>query len=329
MKKRYLILGATGSIGCGFTRVLLDEEEEVTILVRGREKAVRLFGQPDNLEIVEGDVMTPHLLQELARNKDVIFHGLNASYEHWASFMPPATQQVIEAAEQARATLLFPGNNYNFGNVRQPISELTPFNPCSPLGVVRVELEKMLKAAADRGAARVIILRLAEVWGPNVMNKGVAPIFDKALAGKAIPWFIRTDIPQQWVYNLDAGRIFYALSQREGSRNFEVFNYGGATVPTMRSWMEQIARQADAPFREKVMPKWMMRLLGLFILVVREVNSLAYKYENSILLDDRKLYAILPDFQATPMERAIDEALHWYWKKDSRLPSSKKVNLLA
>ncbi len=55
MKKQYLILGATGSIGYGFTRVLLAAGEAVTILVRDRNKATEWFGQPENLTIIEGD----------------------------------------------------------------------------------------------------------------------------------------------------------------------------------------------------------------------------------------------------------------------------------
>lgn len=43
MKNKFLILGATGGIGYAFTQELLEQNENVTILVRDRSKAQSLF----------------------------------------------------------------------------------------------------------------------------------------------------------------------------------------------------------------------------------------------------------------------------------------------
>ncbi len=91
--------------------------------------------------------------------------------------MPVMTRSIIEAAEQSGATLIFPGNNYNFGQIDQPITEITPFNPSAPLGKIRVDLEKMLQQATDQGRIRTLVVRVAEIWDPNVANKLFAPIF--------------------------------------------------------------------------------------------------------------------------------------------------------
>lgn len=318
MKKQYLILGATGSIGYGFTQVLLEAGENVTILVRDTGAAARLFGQPGNLSIAEGDALDDRLLNQLAEGKDFIFHGISVPYDKWQAFMPDVTQKVIEAAKHARAVLLFPGNNYNFGKVQMPITELTPYNPSSRMGAVRVALEQMLQTAARQNQVKVIVLRMAEVWGPNVTNKGVAPIFENVLRGKPMPWLVRSDIPQQWVFNLDAGRALYELSKRIPETNYTVYNYGGVTVPSIQSWFGQIARQAGQPFRQQVMPGWVITVLAWFVPFFRELNGLLYKYQQSILLDDQKFRAAFPGFENTPMADAIDMTLAWFKNRSAQ-----------
>jgi len=125
------------------------------------------------------------------------------------------TRSIIGAAEHCGATVIFPGNNYNFGKIDQPITEITPFNPSAPLGKVHMDLEKMLQQATDQGRIRTLVVRMAEIWGPNVTNKQFAPVFENALKGKAMPWLIAADTPQQLLYAPDAARAIVAVAQRD------------------------------------------------------------------------------------------------------------------
>lgn len=55
--------------------------------------------------------------------------------------MDTATMKVIEAASQQKATIIFLGNVYNYGNLPF-IKEDSPQNPCTRKGALRVELVK-------------------------------------------------------------------------------------------------------------------------------------------------------------------------------------------
>ena len=57
MTTKYLVLGATGSIGYAFTKELISKGIKVTIFVRRKEKAQELFGNNSLLEVVVGDVI--------------------------------------------------------------------------------------------------------------------------------------------------------------------------------------------------------------------------------------------------------------------------------
>lgn len=321
-----LILGATGSIGYAVTANLLARRLPVTILVRNRAKAQALFPNQPTLTVVEGDVQNDTLLNQLAIGKDFIFHGINYPYNQWFGNMDAATQKVIEAAAQSQATVIFPGNVYNFGNVRIPIREDSLSNPCTRKGQLRVEIEAMLEQVANTGKCKVLTVRLPDFWGPNVLNEGVKPIFVNALTGKALPWLMNADIPHQSVYTKDAAEIIVRLMLREADLTsgpapekqkrrehaYQVWNYGGTTVPSMRTWFGEISALTGNPLKMQVYSRFFISALGFFMPILREVKEMLYLYENTILLDDAKVLSLFPDFRPTPMKQALTETLTWF-----------------
>ena len=312
MSSKFLIIGATGALGYSVTKAVQESGETATLLVRNRAVAVAKFGDLNGLTIVEGDVNDEQLLKELAAGTQFIFHGANVPYQNWAKAMPVMTRSVIAAAEHSGATIIFPGNNYNYGQIDQPINEITPFNPNTSLGKTRVELERMLQLASDQGRIRTLVVRLAELWGPNVTNKQFAPVFENAPKGKPLPWMIATNVPQQLLYSPDAGRAIVRLTGRQNTQAYEVFNIGGTRVASMDAWLKTVGDVAGKAAKISVIPKAMLSTLGLFIPLLRSVRSLAYKFETSIILNDDRFTAQFPDFRMTPMREAIRETLDWF-----------------
>ena len=315
-----LVLGATGSIGYAVTANLLARRLPVTILVRNRAKADALFPNAPTLTIVEGDAQDAALLNRVAAHKTHIVHGINYPYDKWFGNMDTVTQKVIDAAGPREAgpreaTIVFPGNIYNFGNKREPILEDSHPNPITRKGQLRVEIEAMLEQAANAGKCRVLTVRLPDFWGPNVLNEGVRPIFEGALKGKAMPWLINADIPHQSVYTKDAAEIIVRLMLRpELSGGYAVWNYGGTTLPSMRWFFEQIAALTDKPLSVQINGRLAIRLLSLLVPVVREVKEMLYLYENTVLLNDTKVRSLFPEFRETPVPEALTETLTWFAK---------------
>lgn len=311
-----LVLGATGSIGYAVTANLLARRLPVTILVRNRAKAIALFPDAETLTIVEGDVQDADLLNRTGVNKTHIFHGINYPYNEWFGNMDTVTWKVIDAAASGangKATIVFPGNVYNFGNTRELIREDSRPNPNTRKGRLRVDLEAMLEQAAGAGKCRVLNVRLPDFWGPNVLNAGVRPIFENALTGKALPWLLTVDIPHQSVYTTDAAEIIVRLMLQPGtSRAYTVWNYGGTTHASMRAWFEQISTLTGHPPKVQVHGRFVLSALGLFMPVMREVKEMLYLYENTILLDDRSVRTQFPDFRETPMKQALADTLAWF-----------------
>ena len=311
MKSEILILGSTGSIGYAFAENLISKNIAITVLVRDVAKANKLFKLNPIVEIIRGDVQDLELLKKISTDKKYIFHGINYPYDKWFGNMDTATMKIIEAASQQKATIIFPGNVYNYGNL-PIIKEDSPQNPCTRKGALRVELEKMLYKAANAGKCKVLNVCLPDFWGPNVLNEGIKPIFLNALNGKALPYMIRTDIPHQNVFTKDAAEIMVRLMQRGLEKPHENYNYGGYVHSTMKEFLDQISRLANSPEKITLYSKWLFSVLGIFMPMMKEVKEMLYLFEGTVILDDSKVRKLFPDFKEIPMDEAITETLSWF-----------------
>jgi nucleoside-diphosphate-sugar epimerase len=311
MKKKYLVLGATGSMGYAFTIELLQKGIETDILVRNKKKAEQLFNKNPLLKIHTGDVTDNDLLMSISRDKDVIFHGINYPYQYWDIHMKPVTAKVIEAASQNRATILFPGNVYAYGNISEPISEKTIAIPGTRKGRLRYELETMLQAAASNETCRIINLRLPDFWGPNVTNGLIKPLFGNATQGKPMQWMIQADIPHQFVYTPDAAKLFFLLTNDSQLPSYYLINYGGRVFSSLAEFAGKISSIAGSPNKLKLISRPVLTVIGWFVPLVRELKENLYQFTNSIILDDSMMRTKYPEFKETELDDAISETISW------------------
>jgi len=311
MKTNYLILGATGSIGYAFTKTLLENKTSATILVRNKEKATKLFGDNSLLEIVEGDAMDLGKLKEVASGKQFIFHGINYPYDKWEANMDLVTGYVIVAASHNNSTIIFPGNIYEFGNVKEITEDMVP-NPTTKKGKIRLKLFNMLKNATEEEQCKVIFIRLPDFFGPNVVNGLTERIFGNAVKNKKINWLIRSDVPHQFAYTPDAAKLMYQICLKDNRQNFILYNYASFIVPSFNAFAVEIAKQTGGPSKVQNLPKFVMNLTGMFMPVMRELKENFYLFENSVNLNDEKVRKDFPEFQHTALEQAVSDTLEWF-----------------
>ncbi|MBW7851838.1 MAG: NAD(P)H-binding protein [Rhodospirillales bacterium] len=309
-----LILGATGSFGGGVAREMLARGHPVRLLVRDPAKASARFATHEHAETVTGDAQDAAALRRAAAGCGVIVHGVNYPYDQWRPHMVTATANVVAAAREAGATILFPGNVYGLGRqTSAPLPETAPMTPCSRKGRLRVDLENMLRQAADDGA-RTLVVRAGDYFGPTVRNGLVDPIFKSALAKRRMTVFGNLEAPHQWAYGPDLARCAVDVLALEGRlAPFAVVHFAGHVVPRQRDFLAVVAREAGAPgIPVRRMPWAAMRLIGLFSPVVRELMELRYLFDEAVILDDPARRALLPDFRPTPLSEAVRHTLGSY-----------------
>ncbi len=159
MKGQILVLGAAGRLGFAAAEAFRDDGWSVKGLVRPGAA----WRAPQGINVIETNDRTVAVKE--ARGTDIVLHALNAPYTGWAQHALPLTYSAIEAAEQSGATLMFPGNVYNYGaGMPAVLDEDTPMQPTSRKGKLRNDVELRLREAADRGV-RTIVLRAGDFFG--------------------------------------------------------------------------------------------------------------------------------------------------------------------
>ena len=110
-KSRIAVLGAGGRLGHAAATAFRDAGWSVLSLLRPGRSA----DAPRGTQIREVDASDHAAVAEAARGADVVLHALNPVYTEWSRHALPLAYSAIAAAESADATLIFPGNLYNYG----------------------------------------------------------------------------------------------------------------------------------------------------------------------------------------------------------------------
>jgi len=282
MKNKVLVLGASGSFGRNCAKAFATAGWEVRKFKRGQE-----------------DMTTA------AHGADVIVNGLNPqNYQGWAVELPKIARQVSAAATASGATIIQPGNVYNFGAQAGEWDEHTPQAATTKKGRARIEMERILRESG----AQVIILRA----GDFVDTEDSGNFFDYLTGKLGKGQFIypgRMDAAHAWAYLPDMARAAVELAaQRRSLGGFEDVPFAGHnfTGEDLRLALAQLKKRE---IRLKRFPWGMMKLLSPFWGLAREMQEMRYLWDVPHSLNGDKMALLLPDFKATSAEKMLQQAV--------------------
>jgi len=302
MKGQILVLGAAGRLGFAASEAFRDNGWSVKGLVRpGSARRA-----PQGIDVIETNDRAVAVKE--ARGSDIVLHALNAPYTGWEQHALPLTYSAIEAAEQSGATLMFPGNVYNYGaGMPAVLGEATPMQPTSRKGKLREEMELRLREAADRGV-RTIVLRAGDFFG-----RGRGSWFDlvlvKELARNKITYPGPLDIVHEWAYLPDyIGALIKLAAIRDRLGPYEAFGFPGHAV-TGQEFVSAIAKAAGRPLKVGHINWFMMRTVGSIWKMGRELSEIGYLWQVPHRIDGTKLAAAIGEVPHTPLNVAITRSL--------------------
>lgn len=156
LKKKTFITGITGFAGSHMAELLLKKGYEVHGLCRWRSRTENIDHIKGKLNLIEGDLLDSHSLQEAMMNvrPDFIFHLAAQSFVP-ASWTSPAVTLEINVVgscnlfEAVRAAQINPviqiaSSSEEYGLVKPnevPIKETNPLRPLSPYGVSKIAMD--------------------------------------------------------------------------------------------------------------------------------------------------------------------------------------------
>jgi nucleoside-diphosphate-sugar epimerase len=293
-----LVLGAGGRLGTAAAIAFRDAGWTVRGLVRpGRTAHVPRGVAP--VEAVSRDEAI-----RAGQDCDIVLNALNPVITKWQQHALSLAYGGIAAAEENGATLLYPGNVWNFGRAMPPvIDEATPMRPTTRKGGMRVEIEQRIHEACDRGM-RAIILRGGDFFGAG-RGSWLDLVIAKELERHRLTYPGPLDVQHAWAYLPDFAETLVRLAQiRDRFAACESFGFPGHTI-TGAELIAAIEQVTGATFNVRRMRWWFLKTFGQVLAMGRELAELEYLWRVPHRISGDKLNAALGEVTVTPLNRAI------------------------
>jgi nucleoside-diphosphate-sugar epimerase len=176
----YLVTGGAGFIGSNIVEELLTRGEKVRILDNfstGKRENLMPFSDNPNLEVIEGDLRSFHIVREAVKGVDFVLHqGALPSVPR--SIKDPITTNdvningtlnVLEASKEFGVKrVVYASSSSVYGNNETlPKVETMPVMPLSPYAVTKYAGERYCQVFYQMYGLETVCLRYFNVFGPR------------------------------------------------------------------------------------------------------------------------------------------------------------------
>lgn len=277
MSRTHLVVGA-GPIGSAVARRLLAAGDTVRVVTRSGSG-------PEGTERIAADAADADRMAQLATGADVVYNCVNPQYHRWVTDWPPVAAALLGAAEKSGAVLVTTANLYGYGPVDRPMTEDLPLAGTYSKAQVRNRMWLDALAAHEAGRVRVTEARGADYIGPGAESHLGDRVLPKLLAGKKVSVMASLDSTHTWTYTEDMAATLVALGadERAWGRPWHV---PSALTMSQREAITELARLAGvATPKMGEYPAWMIRAMGVFSPLMRELPDVAYQMKDDFVLD--------------------------------------------
>lgn len=323
-----LILGARGRFGQAAARAFARAGWQVLGQVRPGAQGPAIAGV-HWLALEPSDTLA---LANAARGAAVVVNSLNPVYTHkaWRAEAPALLESAIRISQVLGATLMMPGNVYNFGEAMPALLREGAAQAATGVkGRIRIAMEQRLQAATQDGSLRAVVIRAGDFFGSGTgawLDQAVA----RDLARGRVTWPGPLDVATPWAYLPDLARSFVKVAQQRSRLDaFAQLHFAGHTV-TGQQWVDALtsvawdqgwlppargggargARGAGGALRVSRMPWPLLRVAGLVVPTLAALAEMRYLWRTPHQLHNQKLCALIGDEPRTPFDDAVRQSLH-------------------
>lgn len=281
----YTILGAGGVIANELTKELQANGKKVRLVSR-QPKAI------GEAETMAADITDPLQTRRAVSGSSMVFLCAGLAYNHkiWEVAWPKIIQNVIHACSEAGVPLIFFDNVYMYGLVDGPMTEETPYNPCSKKGEIRAMIANKIMDRVKEGRLTATIARAADFYGPGADTTGIMNmlVIGNLSKGKMANWLGSDQYTHSYTFTPDAGKALYLLSQDNSTFN-QIWHLPTTNpAPNGKEYIEMVAGILNVKPRYMRLTGWMIRLAGLFDTTIAELHEMLYQSNHPYIFDSTK-----------------------------------------
>ncbi len=305
------ILGANGTIGSLLAKELTIYTNQIRLVSRHPKKV-----NPGD-ELFPADLTDPFQVEKAIAGSEVVYLlvGFNYEIKVWRAEWPKLMRATIDACKKHHAKLVFFDNVYAYDTTAIPhMTEASPLNPSSKKGLVRKQLVDMIMNEVTAGTLTALIARSADFYGPN-NDKSFLMIMvhDNIKKGKKPNWIIDAGKKHSFTYTPDAAKATALLGNSPDTWNQTWHLPTHRNALTGKEMISLFTQQMNVPDKVFVLPMWMIKLLGLFVPLMREMPEMMYQYDRDYIFDsgkfDRRFQFNVTSYQEG-VKKSIEETGH-------------------
>ena len=307
--KRIALFGADGAIGRSIAAALSAAGQPYRVVGRDAAKLRRTFGADPLAEIVTWHPDSPASVQAAAAGVDTLVYLVGVPYWQF-ELHPRLMRQTLDGAVAAGVKrLILIGTVYSYGRVEaNPVREDQPRQPHTFKGRMRLEQEAILMEAHRAGRIEATVLRLPNFYGPGVEASLLHGAAVAAVRGGTADMIGPIDTPNEFVFVPDVGPVVAKLAATPAAFG-KIWHLAGAGVISQQDMALEMARQAGVKLKRRVVGKTMLRLLGLFSPMMREMVEMHYLQSAPLIMDDGALQRLIGPLRKTPYVEGIRQTL--------------------
>jgi nucleoside-diphosphate-sugar epimerase len=318
MSSTVLILGASGSLGAALVSAFASAGWHVIAQTRSHTAAPS-GSYPANIQWLHADMADATNIAAYTQlgSVQVVVHAVNPAYTRWAAEAKPLLQAAINISLHFKATLMFPGNVYNYGaGMPYLLKENTLQQPTSLKGGIRMDMEQQLEQAAKLHRLRSVVVRAGDYFGGGAGSWFDSWIVKGAPQGQ-MGYMGPVGIDTPWAYVPDLARAFVQVAQRRAQLNtFETLHFAGHQL-RREDWEQKMHQaslqlgwlQAGQTMNVHPMPWGLIGSLAWAVPKWRELAEMRYLWHTPHALEGKKLAQLLGKEPHTDIENALMQAL--------------------
>lgn len=279
------ILGSGGIIANYIAKALPAYTSKVRLVSRNPKAVTGIE------ELVQADLTSAEQVMSAVKGSEVVYltAGLQYDIKVWREQWPKLMRNVINACKENGSRLVFFDNVYMYGKVVGPMTEETPFNPCSRKGEVRAEIATMILDEIKKGELTALIARAADFYGPATANSFLnMMVFENLKKGKSAQLMISKNLKHSFTYTPDAGKATALLGNTLSAFNQTWHLPTDANALTGQQIVDLAARELNMKPKVTVLPRLMIQLAGLFNPIIKESVEMLYQYDSDYIFDSGK-----------------------------------------
>jgi len=280
------ILGANGTIGSVLAKELVKYTNKIRLVSRNPHRV------NESDELFPADLSNPAKVDQAVEGSDVVYLvvGLDYKLEVWEEKWPRLMKATISACIKHNARLVFFDNVYMYDiNAIPHMTEESPVNPPSKKGAVRKQLAQMVMDEVKGGRLMALIARSADFYGPNndksFVNEMVYKNFLKKMRAN---WFVDADKKHSFTFTPDAAKATALLGNTDDAYNSVWHLPTDRNVLTGREFVRLFSKEMNVSDKIFVMPVWVIKIVGLFVPVLKEMPEMMYQYDRDYFFDSSK-----------------------------------------